>query len=227
MLENLFGVSSGSEIAVKEMLLCMIMAFVVGVMISAVYALITEKQNRSNGLMLTLIILPAVMSVVIMLVGSNVARAFSVAGIFALVRFRSAQGESKDIVLLFFGVAGGLACGLGYVTFGLTVVLILCVLAVLSNMLIKRMSKTTYKQLRVIIPENMDYQGAFDDLFEEYAKTNELTRVKTTNMGTLYELTYEILFKEGADEKKFLDALRCRNGNLTVTLAKLLPKTEL
>ncbi len=227
MLESLFNITTDGSITMGTTVICMLCAFVLGILVSAVYAFITPKGNRSNGFTLTLAVLPAIVAVVIIFVGSNVARAFSIAGVFALIRFRSAQSEGKDIAMVFMSMAAGLACGLGFLDIAFVVTVILCIITILANLVIVRTMPSNVKQLKILIPEDMDYQGAFDDIFSEYSMKTELDRVKTTNMGTLYELTYHVSLKKDIDEKKFMDELRTRNGNLTITLAKQMPKTEL
>ena len=220
MLEKLFGVTEQAEvISLGDTLSYMLAAVVVGILIAAVYILITEKSRRSLSFIVSMLILPAVVALVITLVGSNVARAFSIAGVFALVKFRSVPGESKDISLVFMAMAAGLSCGLGYITLAFCVLLVLGVIVVLGFKVVAICFKDTTKQLRIMIPEDMNYAGAFDDLFKEYTKEARLEKVKTTNMGTLYELTYSVQMKADANEKKFLDELRCRNGNLRIILA--------
>ena len=220
MLEKLFGVTEQAEVIhLGDTLSYMLAAVVVGILIAAVYILITEKSRRSLSFIVSMLILPAVVALVITLVGSNVARAFSIAGVFALVKFRSVPGESKDISLVFMAMAAGLSCGLGYITLAFCVLFVLGVIVVLGFKVVAIFFKDTTKQLRVMIPEDMNYSGAFDDLFKEYTKGARLEKVKTTNMGTLYELTYSVQMKPGANEKKFMDELRCRNGNLRIIMA--------
>lgn len=220
MLEKLFGVTENAEvISLGDTLSYMLAAVVIGIIIAAVYLLITEKSRRSFSFIVSMIMLPAVVALVIILVGSNVARAFSIAGVFSLVRFRSVPGESKDISLVFMAMAAGLACGLGYITLAFCVLFVLGIIVVLGFKVVAVCFKDTTKQLRIMIPEDMNYSGAFDDLFKAYTKGARLERVKTTNMGTLYELTYAVQMKPDADEKKFLDELRCRNGNLRIIFA--------
>ena len=227
MLEKLFGVPQQTEVInIADTLSTMLAAVVIGIIIAAVYILITEKSRRSFSFIISMIMLPAVVALVITLVGSNVARAFSIAGVFALVRFRSVPGESKDISLVFMAMAAGLSCGLGYITLAFCVLAVLAVIVVVGFKVVAVCFKDTTKQLRVLIPEDMNYSGAFDDLFKEYTKGATLEKVKTTNMGTLFELTYRIQMKPDADEKKFIDELRCRNGNLKIILSANLQAGE-
>lgn len=227
MLEKLFGIPQQTEIiSIQETLSKMLAATVIGILIAVVYIFITEKSRRSLSFLISMIMLPAVVALVITLVGSNVARAFSIAGVFALVRFRSLPGESKDISLVFMAMAAGLSCGLGYLTLAFCVLAVLGVIVVVGFKIAANCVKNTAKQLRILIPEDMNYTGAFDDLFEKYTRGATLERVKTTNMGTLFELTYQVQMRPDADEKKFMDEIRCRNGNLKIILSANAPNAE-
>ena len=180
-----------------------------------------RKEGYGKNFIVGLVLLPAIVSVVILLIGSNMARAFSMAGAFALVRFRSAPGNAKDISVVFFAMAAGLACGLGYVTFAAVFVILLVLVLLLLTITGFAEADRGVKQLKVVIPENLNYTNVFDEVFEEYLSKAELKKVKTTNMGTLFELTYNVMVKKGADEKEFIDALRVRNGNLNVMLGMM------
>lgn len=227
MLEKLFGVPEQAElINIGDTLCTMLAAAVIGIIIAAVYILITEKNRRSFSFIISMVMLPAVVALVIILVGSNVARAFSIAGVFALVRFRSVPGESKDISLVFMSMAAGLSCGLGYITLAFCVLAVLSVIVVVGFKVVAVCIKNTGKQLRILIPEDMNYTGAFDDIFEAYTSGATLEKVKTTDMGTLFELTYQVQMKKDADEKKFIDEIRCRNGNLKIMLSANVPSGE-
>jgi hypothetical protein len=164
-------------------------------------------------------ILPAIVGVVILLIGGNLARAFSMAGIFTIVRFRSIPGDAKDISFVFLTMATGLAVGLGYLTLGVVVAVLISVVIILVSKAGVGLPKQKEKSLRITIPEDMNYQGIFDEVFSKYTSFCEMQKVKTSNMGTLFELTYDIILKDAALEKEFLDALRCRNGNLQIALS--------
>ena len=220
MLEQIFGVAADTTMDVGNTIICMLVAAVFGLVIGSVYFAVCKREQRSLSFFLSLVMIPAVVAVVISLIGSNVARAFSIAGVFALVRYRSIPGDGKDIAFVFMAMASGLACGLGYLTLGLAVVVVLSVVVVLVNLLGNLLVKSECRQLRILIPEDMDYQGVFDDLLGEYTTKASLDRIKTTNMGTLYELTYIVYLKSGINEKKFMDEIRTRNGNLTVIMSK-------
>ncbi len=162
----------------------------------------------------------------ILLIGSDIAKAISLGGVFALVRFRSVPGDSKDIVSVFYAMAVGLACGMGYVTFAIAFAVVIGVIYFVLMRTGYAVKKNVAKQLKITVPENLNYQGAFDDLFEEYSYEVSLERVKTTNLGTLFELTYSIMMKEDINEKQFLDSIRCRNGNLNIMLSKMPEKVD-
>ena len=227
MLEQMFGIVADTTMNVGNTITHMLVAAVFGLIIGMVYFIICKKEHRSLSFFLSMVMIPAVVAVVIALVGSNVARAFSIAGVFALVRYRSVPGDGKDIAFVFLAMASGLSCGLGYLTLGLALVLVLSVVIIIANFVGKVIIKSECRQLRILIPEDMDYQGVFDDIFKEYADKASLEKIKTTNMGTLYELTYHVYLKNGINEKKFMDDIRCRNGNLTVILSKIEPAQTL
>ena len=189
-----------------------------GLIIGIVYMYLCKKEGYGKNFIIGLVILPVIVSVVILLIGSNVARAFSMAGAFALVRFRSAPGNAKDIAIVFFAMASGLACGLGYVLFAAVFVVVILLLLVLLNFIHFADHSSENRQLKITIPENLNFNHVFDDLLEKYTTKSQLIKVKTTNMGTMYELTYQVYMKKDADEKAFMDELRMRNGNFNIIL---------
>ncbi len=196
-------------------------AVIIGLVIGITYMYACKKSGYNKDFIVGLVLLPTIVSVVIMLIGSNVARAFSMAGAFALVRFRSAPGNAKDIAVVFFAMASGLACGLGYITFAVifTVIIILVLVALsITDFADKNAGK---RQLRITIPENLNYTHAFDGIFDNFLSSKELTKVKTTNMGTMFELTYIIEMNKDINEKEFIDSLRVVNGNLNITLGMI------
>lgn len=199
-------------ITLTQFVICIITALVLGVLASVVFTL---KNSHSGSLAMSIALLPAVVAVVIMLVNGNVGAGLAVAGTFALVRFRSVQGSAREITGLFFAVSLGLACGMGYVALA-AVFFVMFSAALLLLTAVHFGESGGARQLKITIPENLEYEGLFDDLFEKYTMSHELVRVRTTNMGTLYELTYNINLKDRNISKKFVDELRCRNGNLNI-----------
>lgn len=221
MFETVFENASSVvdlSLNVKSTLISIFAALVLGLVICVTYLATTTKKDRSASFILSLIILPTIVAVVIILIGGNLARAFSMAGIFTIVRFRSIPGDSKDISYVFLSMAVGLSIGLGYLTLGAVIAVIICVVIVIVNKSGFGISKQKEKRLKVTVPEDMNYQGVFDDLFEKYTNHCEMQKVRTTNMGTLFEISYDVIMKEGISEKEFIDLLRCRNGNLTIQL---------
>ena len=221
MFESIFTTTTDNAISISSSVLIMAAAVIIGLVIGITYMFACKKSGYNKEFIVGLVLLPAIVSVVIMLIGSNVARAFSMAGAFALVRFRSAPGNAKDIAVVFFAMASGLACGLGYITFAVifTVVIILVLVALsITDFADKNAGK---KQLRITIPENLNYTHAFDGIFDNFLSSKELTKVKTTNMGTMFELTYIIEMNKDINEKEFIDSLRVVNGNLNITLGMI------
>lgn len=171
-------------------------------------------------MLLTLVVLPVVVQTIIMLVNGNIGTGIAIMGAFSLIRFRSQPGNSREIASIFLATTVGLAMSMGYV--GISAVLVLIVgAAIIICSSLKIGEPGVDKQLRVTIPENLDYEGLFDDIFDVYTQKCELTRVKTSNMGSLFELTYDVEFKKGVSQKAFIDEIRCRNGNLNIVLNKV------
>ena len=216
MFESIFTSTADNSINISQAAISLGASIVIGVIIAIVYMYISKKEGYQKNFIIGLLMLPAVVSVVILLVGSNVARAFSMAGAFALVRFRSAPGSAKDISIVFFTMAAGLACGLGHVTFAAAFTAVMLLILISALGFVDR--NEGRKQLKIVIPESLNYNSVFDDLFDKYTSENRLNKVKTTNMGTMYELTYEIRLKNDDAEKDFIDELRVRNGNLNISV---------
>lgn len=194
-------------------------SFVLGGLISLTYMKTCGKGGYSRNFSLTLVMIPAVIAIIILLIGSNIARAFSLAGAFSLIKFRSAPGDPKDIAYVLFTMAAGLACGVGAFAYAVLFTAVLCMLMGILDFFRYGTADISQKQLKIAIPEDLDYEGAFDDIFARFTVEHELKRVRTTNLGSLYELVYTVKMKNGTGQKEFLDELRCRNGNLNITLS--------
>ena len=207
----------GSEITLSAFLICTAVSLLLGVL-SALLSLYREKSSRSFAI--TLAMLPAVVQVIIMLVNGNIGTGVAVAGAFGLVRFRSAAGSAREIGLLFLAMAIGLATGMGYAAMALLFFAIMAAFLLALQYVRFGGTKENVRELKITIAESLDYDGLFDDLFTEYTAESELERVKTSNMGTLYELDYKIVLKDEHKTKAFLDALRCRNGNLNISCGR-------
>ncbi|MBR5619741.1 MAG: DUF4956 domain-containing protein [Clostridia bacterium] len=205
-------------------LLCTAVSLVLGVL-TAVVSMFRNRTSQSFAL--TLAILPTIVQVVIMLVNGNIGAGVAVAGAFSLVRFRSAAGSAREIGSIFLAMAVGLATGMGYVS--LTVVSFVILAAVLLLLQALRFGEQDQAErtLKITIPESLDYDGLFDDLFQTYTKSAVLEKVKTSNMGTLFELQYRIRLNGAEIPKAFLDELRVRNGNLNIVCGKAAEKDAL
>lgn len=222
MFESIFtSTTTENAFDIGASLLGIITAVALGLLIGLVYMWACKKDGYSKNFMVGLVLLPAIVAVVILLVGSNIARAFSMAGAFALVRFRSAPGSAKDIAIVFFAMAAGLACGLGFVTFAIAFVIIILLTLVVLSLTGFGGKNEGMKQLRITIPENLNYTQIFDDIFATYMDQKELRMVKTTNMGTMFELYYYVKMKDSSKEKELMDAIRTKNGNLNITMGMI------
>jgi hypothetical protein len=171
------------------------------------------------SLIATLILLPAISSTIILLVGSNTAQALSLAGAAALIRFRATLGDPKDLAYLFFTLAIGLACGSGYIGYAAVFTILVCAVMLVLELTGFGKSNKKAVKLKILVPEDLNYPGAFDDIFEKYAEKFVIKKVKTTEYGTLFELDYLVILKKGINTKELIDELRTRNGNLNITLA--------
>lgn len=196
----------------------MFASIILGLVISSVYLFTHRKQINEQNFCLTLVMLPVIIAIIILLIGNNVARAFSLAGAFSIIRFRSAPGDAKDISYIFFTLAVGLACGMGYITYAILFTIILCLLMLVLSVIQFGQTKEHPMQLKVTVPEHLNYQDLLDDLLEEYTLSWTLERVKTREFGSLFEVNYRIQLKNQKAQKEFLDQVRCRNGNLNVAL---------
>ena len=199
-------------------------ALVLGLISSLVYRF---KSYCSKSFAVTLTIIPAIVAMLIMMVnGLATGAGIAVLGVFSLVRFRSQPGSSREILAIMLSMAIGLACGGGYITFAVFAAAVVCIvwLILFSTPFGDNGNK---KELRIEIPENLDYEGLFDDIFKEFTTKNEVITVKTVQMGSVYELRYHISLKRDKSEKAFIDAIRARNGNLPVSCGKVKNDTEL
>ena len=219
MFRGLFDTDMTAVISVTDFLLCIGCALLLGLVLAFSYM---YRTRHTKSFIVTLSLLPAVVCVVIMMVNGNVGAGVAVAGAFSLVRFRSVPGSAKEITMLFLGMGTGLICGMGYLGFAVIFALIMCLLALVYNHLDFGTGKKAalYKTMNITIPEDLDYTGVFDDIFAEYTASTELVRVKTTNMGSMFRLTYNLTLRDASKEKEMIDKLRCRNGNLEITVSK-------
>ena len=222
MIENLFKGLFDTDlirvISVTDFLLCLGVSLLIGVLMVLAYM---YRTRYTKSFVVTLALLPAVVCVVIMMVNGNVGTGVAVAGAFSLVRFRSVPGTAKEICTLFLAMGAGLIAGMGYLGFAILFTAIMCIMFIFYNRLdfgTKKNSKK-FKTLTITIPEDLDYSGVFDDIFAEFTVAHDLACVKSTNMGSMFKLTYNVVLRDITREKEMIDKIRCRNGNLEITIS--------
>jgi len=212
-------VTGAASLSVGSFLICIATALVLGLVLTLVYK---TYARPTKSFAVTLATVPAIVSVIILMVSGSLGAGVAVAGTFSLVRFRSAAGTAKEIGAIFTAMAIGLACGMGYPLFAALFTVILCAVYLIY-------AKTRFgeskdgerrKTLRVTVPEDLEYNNMFDDLMEKYTTEWKLTRIKTTNLGSMNRLTYDVTLREAGTEKAFIDELRCRNGNLEIAMSE-------
>ncbi|MGG1551042.1 DUF4956 domain-containing protein [Paenibacillus ferrarius] len=217
MIDSLFSqVSTNAELTMTTALMTMVISIVLGAMISFTYR--KTQPNYTQSFTLTMVVLPAIVAIIILLIGSNIARAFSLAGAFSIIRFRSAPGDPKDIAFVLFTMAAGLAAGVGAFGYAVLFTVVFCVLMFVLKVIKFGEKTAAQKLLKVTIPENLGYEEAFDEIFRKFNIAYELRKVRTTELGSLYELVYAVTIDHLTNQKEFLDAIRTRNGNLDITL---------
>ena len=223
MLDNFFkGVFDTdliSVISITDFILCIACSLAIGIILAASYMF---RTRYTKSFVVTIATLPAVVCVVIMMVNGNIGAGVAVAGAFSLVRFRSVPGTAKEIGMLFLAMGAGLIAGMGYLGFALLFTVILAAVNLLYNAISfgEKRNAAKYKTFRITIPEDLDYTNVFEEVFFEYTTACNLTRVKSTNMGSMFRLTFDVILRDPAKEKELIDKLRERNGNLEITVSK-------
>ncbi|MBQ9005299.1 MAG: DUF4956 domain-containing protein [Atopobiaceae bacterium] len=220
MFDSLFATTDTvtSTLSLVPFITSVAFALALGLVLALVYC---YRSRHNKGFVMTLAMLPAIVCVVISMVNGNVGTGVAVAGAFSLVRFRSVPGSARDIGFIFLAMVVGLVCGMGYVGYAVLTTVILC-----GGFFVYQLvgfgseSGATDRTLRITVPEDLDYTRLFDDVLTRYTTYHELTSVKTTNMGSLYRLTYDIGMVDSAAERAFIDELRCRNGNLEIAISR-------
>jgi len=205
-------------LTLENILYVLITATLLGGLLSSVFIFTHKKTVYDHSFSMTLFLLPLVISVIIMLVSNNIAQAFSLAGVFALVRFRTAIADSRDITYILGSVGIGLSSALGYIGYALVITLFIGSLLMIIHAFKFDKDRTNHAKLKIVIPENLNYSHVFNDIFDKYLLSYQLQKVKTTDFGTMFELSYFVKMKDTIDQKAFLDELRVRNGNLSITL---------
>lgn len=220
IFKGIFDSDITNVINIGDFILCISIALLAGLLLCFAYM---YKTRYTKSFVITLSLLPAVVCVVIMMVNGNVGTGVAVAGAFSLVRFRSAPGNAKEITAIFLAMSAGLIAGMGYLAYALLFSIIMCAVFILYNHMDFGCTRNAaiYKTLTITMPEDLNYVGIFDDLFEKYTKSHEMIRVKTTNMGSLFRVSYNVTLKDPTKEKELIDEIRCRNGNLEISVSRI------
>lgn len=218
IIQSIFG----ATLELLPITIALAVAILIGIAISATYIITNKSIGYSHSQALTLVMLPPIIAVIIILVvpivGNNLATAFSIAGVFTIIRFRSIPSEPKDVAYVSLALAIGLACGLGYIYVALFFAALMVVLLFLLHLFKFASIKLETMMLKITIPEDLNFEGAFDDILKKHTKSYKLLKVKTCDFGALFEISYKIELKKDADRKKFIDELRVKNGNLNILL---------
>ena len=217
MFNSILEVSTTANLSAVNVFICILVSGLLGIIISFVHA---KTTKHSKNFIITLAILPMLVQLIIMLVNGNLGASIATMGAFSLVRFKSIAGNSREIASVLFAMVIGLAVGMGFVVFATIFTLIISLLFIIYSKINFANNTDLEYQLKVVIPENLNVNNLLDDIFSQYTNQNLLEKVKTTNMGSMYELSYNIELKKDADMKKLLDEIRTRNGNLNVILSK-------
>lgn len=221
MFDQLFTSIVNETFSIKTAVVVFLSSLFLGLLISLVYNTINSKADRESSLSISLVVLPTIVAIIILLVGSNVARAFSLAGAFSLIRFRSAPGSVKDMMLIFLSVAVGLATGMGHVGYAfLVTVLVLAVLLVMKFTNYSNGNSKTFT-LKFLVPEYFETQEVFEEVISEFSNHYVLQKLSTKELGSVFEFQYEIELQNANLQKQLIDNIRVKNGNLSVSIAKL------
>ena len=223
-MNNLFNSIIGTNVDIVSFGICLMVALILGLIVGLVHM---KTSNYNKNFIITLAILPMIVAVVIMLVNGNLGTSVAIVGAFSLVRFRSIPGNSREILAVFFAMAIGLAVGTGYIAFACLFTVFVSLITFLLCKLNYGENKMKDKRLNIVIPEDLDYTTAFDKLFESYLIDYRLIKTKTINMGSLFELIYEIKLNDESKEKEFIDKVRVLNGNLKVMISHPILEEEL
>lgn len=222
MFESVF--SSSDSLSITTVLLCFLFSIILGFIIAFTHM---KTGKYTKNFVITLTILPSLIECVMIMVNGSLGTSVAVLGAFSLVRFRSIPGNSKEITSIFLAMATGLALGMGHILFAILITILTCLIMFILYSSKFGEKKNISKILKITIPENLDYTNVFEDIFTNYAKSIKLEQAKTTNMGSMYELKYNAELKDDVNEKEFIDTLRCRNGNLSISLTNLTLDMEL
>ena len=217
-IEELFSKQIGVEVKLSTSLIILGIALALGIAISLLYKFIQDRSGLNTSLTVTLLIMPITLAFIVFMIGHSVLQVFILVGLFSLVRFRSMLLHPKDLAFVLLSVAVGVACGIGYVAFAVLFTVIFAAVMIITSVTGYGGAGRSVYQLRILIPETLNFDGVFDDVLNEYTTTWRLRKIRTTDFGTVFEMNYIVKLKGGINRKEFLDKLRCKNGNLQIML---------
>lgn len=215
MFESVINTSLSEAIDVKSFIVCSMVSLTLGILIALT---VSVKRRNSKSFLLTLVIMPLIVQMVIMLVNGNLGTGIAVMGAFSLVRFRSVPGKAEEITGIFLSMAAGLATAMGYIWIAIIFTLAVSMVILIFAFITFPNERKNMRELRITVPENLNYIEVFDEIFNKYTRSQSLLMAKTTNLGSLYKLQYQIELKDEKEQKKFIDDIRVRNGNLEVAI---------
>ncbi len=205
---------TNNDLSFTSIFIGILCCFVCGIILAITYSF---KNRLSKNMILALILIPIIVHVLIIVINGNLGTSVAVLGTFSLVRFRSAQGNSKDITFIFLAMVIGICCGLGYYYMSPIITSLSCIIAIAIKLVPISLDKEKRnKYLKITIPDDVNYEEEFNPIFEKYTNSCELTSIRTTQLGSLYVLQYNINLKEKNIEKQLIDELRIKNSNLPI-----------
>ena len=219
LLSSIYYTQAAAAVSMSQFALATGVSLLLGLVIAAAYM---QGMRYTKSFVVTLALLPAIICVIIMMVNGSIGTGIAVAGAFSLVRFRSVPGTAKEICTLFLAMASGLITGTGYLGIAAIFTAVMCLALLILGKIDfgSKRNADRYKSFRIVVPEDLDYTGVFEDVFREYTSSCELVQVKTVNMGSMFRLTYDVVLKDPAREKELIDRIRCRNGNLEINVSR-------
>ncbi|GAJ97482.1 DUF4956 domain-containing protein [Geomicrobium sp. JCM 19055] len=220
-LRNLTDMTTQSSII--DGFMAIALTFVLSMIITFLYQKTHKGSRYAQSFIHTIVIMSIVVSVIMIVIGNNIAVAFGLVGAFSIIRFRSAMNDPKDIAFIFFGMATGIASGLGFYLLAVLFTITLSIIIYFLYVIDYGGGQSVQKRMRITIPENMHYENVFDETFNTYLHDHKLMTVETTNLGTMYQLTYMITPKDGTSDKDIIDSIRQLNANLKVSIGMANP----
>ena len=216
MFESIMN-NASAQLTYESAILCMITALILGIANALLH---TRNKKYTKNFVMVVALLPLVVQVIVIMVNGNLGTSVAILGAFSLIKFRSVPASSKELMSIFISMAIGLATGMGHILFSVVFMLVIIMAEMILSKTLFIEAKVESKILRILIPDDLNYDDVFKKILLKYTVSNTLDKVKTTNMGSMYELTYSVILKDDSDIRQLINEIRCRNGNLTVAIYK-------